>query len=51
LLAGLGGGIVKMPEGCNPNEQQMGRGFTNYYCVAKLEEVCRMPDAFLDVDY
>jgi hypothetical protein len=38
---GLGGGIVKMPKGCDPEQQQMGRGFTNYYCVSSLEEVRR----------
>ena len=36
---GLDGGIVKMPKGCNPDQQPMGRGFTNYYCVSSLEEV------------
>ena len=36
---GLGGGIVKMPEGCKTQNQPMGCGLTNYYSVANLEEV------------
>jgi hypothetical protein len=37
---GLGGGIVQMPEDCSPGAQEQGRGFTVYYFVDKLEDVC-----------
>ncbi|ORY18221.1 hypothetical protein BCR34DRAFT_361470 [Clohesyomyces aquaticus] len=38
--AGLSGGIVKLPEGCTPGEQPMGKGMTVYYFVVSIEEVC-----------
>ena len=38
-ISGLTGGIVKMPQGCNPGEQPMGRGLTVYYYVPSLDEV------------
>jgi hypothetical protein len=39
LIEGQHGGIVKMPEGCKPDAQAMGRGITPYYSVKNLEEV------------
>jgi len=36
---GLGGGIVKMPDECGPNNQSLGSGFTVYYFVDSLEKV------------
>jgi hypothetical protein len=36
---GLSGGIVQVPEGCNPTEQSMGSGLTVYYSVDSLDMV------------
>ncbi|KIW25885.1 uncharacterized protein PV07_09021 [Cladophialophora immunda] len=35
---GLGGGLVKMPDGCGPNTQALGSGVTIYHMVDSLEK-------------
>ena len=37
--SGLTGGILKMPQGCKPGDQPMGRGLTVYYSVSSLDKV------------
>jgi hypothetical protein len=36
----LGGGIVEMPEDRTSAVQELGKGFTTYFFVDKLEDVC-----------
>ena len=40
LLVNNGGGLIKMPPECAKNKQEMGKGYTVYFWVDSIEEVC-----------